>query len=405
MIRLLFERESGTVHPLLFKTTEITRRNYNLELSKHKDVEGIHKGSINTVDQDVVENRYLLSGAADSSIVIHDTLPASGDTQQTYKHVCQVSHNSGRTKHSVETVQWYPIDTGMFLTSGADYQLKIWDTNRMKVVDKYSFHGIVYSHHMSGIARRHCLVAVGCSRSTVKLIDMKAGSATHQLKGHDSSVFVVQWSSRDEFLLATCGADNKVFLWDVRKAKGRLATLDQHNGLSAFSKRDSKTAHDGAVNGLRFTSDGLHLVTFGTDDQLRLWNTFTGKNMFVNYGNVCNTSKKAAQIAISSFGTPDVVFAPSDSNIEVLDLYQGIRLGTLRGHYNSVNCCVHDSQRQYLYSGGSDRNILVWVPSMETEDYEEHMREQSKESSGEKWQARKLEVTADTWSSDEEDNR
>ncbi|KAK7489058.1 hypothetical protein BaRGS_00019719 [Batillaria attramentaria] len=405
MIRLLGERESGIIYPLIFQRAEVTRRNYCLELSKHKDVEGVHKGSINSVDLDVIENRYLLSGAADSSIVIHDTQPANGEAQQTYKHVCQVSHNSGSTKHSVETIQWYPIDTGMFTSSGADYQLKIWDTNRLKVADKYSFHGIVYSHHMSGISVKHCLIAVGCSRSTVKLVDMKAGSATHQLRGHDSSVFVVQWSSRDEFLLATCGADNRVLLWDIRSAKGSLVTLDQHNGESASHSKCAKTAHDGAVNGLRFTSDGLHLVTFGTDNQLRLWNAFTGKNMLVNYGYVYNTSRKAAQIALSCSGSPDVVFAPSDSNIEVVDLYGGNRITTLRGHYNSVNCCIHDCQTQYLYSGGSDRNILVWAPSSETEDYEEHLRDQSKESRGEKSFTQRTAATADTWSSDEEDNR
>ena len=47
--------------------------------------------------------------------------------------MCNVSHNRGTHKHSVETVQWYPMDTGLFTSSGADQQLKIWDTNRLKV--------------------------------------------------------------------------------------------------------------------------------------------------------------------------------------------------------------------------------------------------------------------------------
>ena len=74
-----------------------------------------------------------------------------------------------------------------------------------QVADKFTFSGLVYSHHMSHIAHRHCLIAVAAGRSTVKLVDLKSGSASHQLKGHNSSVYAVQWSMREEFLLATGG--------------------------------------------------------------------------------------------------------------------------------------------------------------------------------------------------------
>ena len=36
------------------------------------------------------------------------------------------------------------------------------------------------------------------------------------------------------------------------------------------------------MNGLRFAPDGLHLVSFGTDDRLRLWDAVTGKNTLVH---------------------------------------------------------------------------------------------------------------------------
>lgn len=36
-------------------------------------------------------------------------------------------------KYSVETVQWYPHDTGMFTSSSFDKTLKVWDTNTLQV--------------------------------------------------------------------------------------------------------------------------------------------------------------------------------------------------------------------------------------------------------------------------------
>ena len=33
----------------------------------------------------------------------------------------------------METVQWYPHDTGMFTSSSFDKTLKVWDTNTLQV--------------------------------------------------------------------------------------------------------------------------------------------------------------------------------------------------------------------------------------------------------------------------------
>ena len=40
-------------------------------------------------------------------------------------------------------------------------------------------------------------------------------------------------------------------------------------------------AHNGRVNGLQFTPDGLHLITFATDDRVRLWDLSTFEIMKV----------------------------------------------------------------------------------------------------------------------------
>ena len=40
-------------------------------------------------------------------------------------------------------------------------------------------------------------------------------------------------------------------------------------------------AHNGRINGLQFTPDGLHLITFATDDRVRLWDLSTFEIMKV----------------------------------------------------------------------------------------------------------------------------
>ncbi|EMP39968.1 DNA excision repair protein ERCC-8 [Chelonia mydas] len=216
-------------------------------------------------------------------------------------------------KFSVETVQWYPRDTGMFTSSSFDKTLKIWDTNTLQAGERQQESVMLYR-----------------------------GSAS-------------PWQ----------GADSRVKLWDVRRASGCLITLDQYNGeKSKASSEAANTAHNGRVNGLCFTSDGLHLLTIGTDDRMRLWNSSSGENTLVNYGKVCNESRKGLKFTISTGCDPEFAFVPYGSTIAVYTIYSGELITMLRGHYSTVDCCVFQPNFQELYSGSKDCNILAWVPAL-----------------------------------------
>lgn len=51
-------------------------------------------------------------------------------------------------KFSVETVQWYPYDTGMFVSSSFDKTVKVWDTEMLKVMHVLYKPNKVYSNYM-----------------------------------------------------------------------------------------------------------------------------------------------------------------------------------------------------------------------------------------------------------------
>ncbi|XP_052775910.1 DNA excision repair protein ERCC-8-like isoform X2 [Mya arenaria] len=261
----------------------------------------------------------------------------------------------------------------MFTSSGADCMLKVWDTNRLKPADEYQFSGIVNCHHMSPIATRHCLVAVATNSSTVKLVDLKSGSSSHSLKGHDTSVFVVKFSPYNEFILASGSGDRKILLWDIRNAKGSLLQFDQYNGRQPKDVLENNCAlsHNNAVNGLQFSSDGIHIVSCSTDNAVRLWNTSTGKNVGVDYGAISNRAKKCVQFAVSDGCSQDLVFIPNDTrrSVDALNMVTGKREYSLTGHYSYVNCCLYHPDLNELYSGANDRNILVWTPKTFSSQY------------------------------------
>ncbi|TWW60556.1 DNA excision repair protein ERCC-8 [Takifugu flavidus] len=270
----------------------------NLKLNHDRDVDRIHGNGINTLDIETIEGRYMLSGGADGVIVVYDLENFSGSQQYTCKAVCTVGRSSRHVhKFSVETVQWYPYDTGMFVSSSFDKTMKVWDTETLKPAEVFEFEGNVYSHHLSPIAKKHTLIAVGTKNPKIQLCDLRSGSKIHILQGHRAEVLSVRWSPRYEHILATA-----------------------------------------RVNGLCFTSDGLYLLTTGTDDRMRLWNGATGENTLVNYGKVCNESRKRLQFTVSRGCSPEFVFVPCGSSVAMYALHTGELITMLRGHYNNVDC-------------------------------------------------------------------
>ncbi|ELU06884.1 hypothetical protein CAPTEDRAFT_147072 [Capitella teleta] len=400
MLHLLHQREVGTDRPLALQTAQSSRRAYSLEISKDFDVQKIHTSGITSLDVDSTENRYLLSGSADGIVCVHDMENHNDVPKAEYPCVSTIGRsNRYRHKHSVETVKWYPFDNGMFLTSGTDKVLKVWDANVLKTADEFAFSGVVYSHDMSSLASSRCLVAVSTQSSQIKLIDLKTGSATHSLRGHTKAVYSVQWSSRDEHILASGSADSRVLMWDVRMAKGSLFILDQHNGETASNASSGiNTAHDGKVNAIRFLPDGLHLMTFGTDDRLHLWDASRGRHMNVNYGRIDNASRRSVRLSSSDGCRPPLAYVPTDSNIYVFDIFSGLRTSILRGHYTQVNACYFHADRQELYSGANDRNILIWTPVTD-KAFERQLQEKSEDQSAKNFTSRTA-ATADAWSSD-----
>lgn len=124
--------------------------------------------------------------------------------------------------------------------------------------------------------------------------------------------------------------------------------------------------------------------------------------MLVNYGRINNKSRKSITFAVSHVSKPEVVYVPSDSNISTYELFSGTKLGTLRGHFSQVNCCMRDANTQHLYSAGNDRNILSWLPQTDAvAAYEAHLTGGSTEAKVPRFTQR-IAATADTWSSDDD---
>ncbi|KAJ1977901.1 hypothetical protein H4R34_003412, partial [Dimargaris verticillata] len=318
-----------------------------------------------------IDQRYLLCGSGNGSVQLYDLREedVAADTETTVeKPVTPIGEIPRQLAHTytVSDIHWYPFDTGLFTTTSYDQTLKVWDTNSLQCASTFALGHRIFSHAVSSIAS-HCLIAANTADSFVRLCDLKSGSFTHSLAGHRSQVICAAWSPRDEFLLCTGGADGTARLWDIRRAKSCLVSLDWHNYGTSDLLANTNVAHNASINGLAFTHDGHRLASLGADRKMRLWDVQSGRHLLVNYGSKLPcTARRKYDLVIPPLTDcwPPLVFIPFSKTCEVgcWDLYSGEFVKTLKGPFRPVICAAWRQGREELYAGGYDQEILAWAP-------------------------------------------
>ncbi|XP_027355660.1 WD repeat-containing protein ATCSA-1 isoform X2 [Abrus precatorius] len=424
MWKQIRDREAGKLRAHCFANRVKSNRISQLQLSNHKDIVSPHKGSINCLQIDSTEGRYLLSAASDASVAVYDvqrpTVSEAGGVISKHRSIFVVDkQHQTPHKYAVSSAIWYPIDTGLFITGSYDHHINVWDTNTTQVVVNFKMPGKVYRTAISNLSTSHMLVAAGTEDVQVRLCDIASGAFTHTLSGHRDGVMTVEWSTSSEWVLVTGGCDGAIRFWDIRRAgcflvlnqsqtqlgrrppilkcsmitklhrsqdsstKLRAAQKKHANGSGSrqlpigrvpskgpvkqrlhpgmLSTQDRATAHYGAVTGLKATDDGMYLLSAGSDSRLRLWDIESGCDTLVNFETVRLQINKPIQLATTQDSA--FVFVPCMRAVKAFDMWSGNTDAILRGHYECVNSCWFNQQDQELYTGGNDRQILVWSPA------------------------------------------
>ncbi|KAF2324270.1 hypothetical protein GH714_011485 [Hevea brasiliensis] len=273
---------------------------------------------INSLQVDLTEGRYLLSGASDASAACFDIQRATDYEGRGLiaKHKCLFAvdkqHESGH-KFAISSAIWYPVDTGLFITGSYDHYIKSGILIPLRWC--YDSGMVNFKSISSQLGRRPPILA--CS-ATNKVSISKALSAGQNLP---SKPRVHQKKS-------AAGNGIKQSPLGRTPAKGPLRQR-LHPGM--LSSQDRATAHYGAVTGLKITEDGMYLLSAGSDSRMRLWDVESGCNTLVNFETVRLQTSKAIQLATTQDSS--LVFVPCMTAVKE------------------------------IYTGGNDRQILVWSPS------------------------------------------
>ncbi|CCH46315.1 Vegetative incompatibility protein [Wickerhamomyces ciferrii] len=381
MQSLLLDRQLGKVSCKNFERTSTEALYYNLEAQEYPKFSTKKKtvGSINALDFDKINHRFLLSGGADSSIKIFKVGQVKADI------IGDLNKSNGGHEYGVTDVKWWPFDMGMFLSSSYDSELKVWDTNTMDEAFSFNLNSKVHCFDISETGD-HSLIASGADSSHVRILDLKTTSAVHSLTGHNGGITSVKWSPNNPNELATGSSEGEVRIWDIRRTDSCLVQLDLYrtDESAPISSNDSKKvgvlkssvkAHARAVNGLSWFPSGKSLITTGNDEKIRVWDLepIGAVNTLLNFGPfVRNKFPSYKTILLSPISETELQYLwyPSDNGeILVFRIIDGKLVARLRKNLqeNSRSCCLTYSGNNSAtyFSGTVDGKINIWGPKDE----------------------------------------
>ncbi|XP_036144241.1 transducin beta-like protein 3 isoform X3 [Monomorium pharaonis] len=250
-------------------------------------------------------------------------------------------------------------DTGV-ITHHKSGLFKLWDwkTNKLIKLWKSIHKGPVMRITLSD---NSILMASGGSDGTVRLWNLRHHACTHNLKGIQGVISVLEFYPNNEKpLLFGAGDNTKIFGWDIITGQEKIV-LSGH-----FSK----------VTSLSFHKDGNYLVSSGRDRVLILWDILTGTSVRILpvYEGIEGTfmisakclpsfvtSRKSDGIYVASAGEKGVVkiwemktgkqiYAQDDSLVPPAKEEEGLSITHL--FYNSVH--------NIFAVASADHNIIVY---------------------------------------------
>lgn len=361
-----------------------------------------HLSGINSLD---ISNDLLLSGGADTCVKLWDV--STDQLNPIHASAPRKYHKFG-----ISTVKWWPNDTGLFLSASFDESVQVWDTSTFSSLHKFALDSKVFDIDVSSVGT-HALVAAGMGDSHIRLLDLNSTSTAQSLTAHKGKVLSVRWSPRDPYILASGGVDGELKLWDIRRAKSCVCSLDQFNVASESnvtvspSKRstsvkdissvkfqfndNSPKSHVGTINSILFNNQGNKVISLGNDDKIKVWDLTApnGVNMMVNFGPIV---KNRHPLRISPCLSPksetelEYLWFPNDNGeILVFELETGRLISRLNKHHlqrntrgfnknisktsgyvlnqNRATSIVYAGHNSATYFSGSlDGSISIWGP-------------------------------------------
>jgi dynein assembly factor with WDR repeat domains 1 len=213
--------------------------------------------------------------------------------------------------------------------------------------------------------------ATGSDDKSIKVwsTECKNKSLVTLIDGHTNWIKCVQWSKTHESLLASCGDDGRLCVWDVRTKvrtmpsitilsprrtqfncldwhpifEQHIATGAQDTSCAIWDLRNKKRVqiyaeHDSQINSVAFNSGGSLLLTGSADKSSRIFDCLEGRNIF-------NLLAHRTAITSTCFNPPGDLFATASTDKTVTIWKRNFDVVTIVPDYDDADSEITSHSR------------------------------------------------------------
>jgi len=120
-------------------------------------------------------------------------------------------------------------------------------------------------------------------------------------------------------------------------------------------------AHDDIISDVKFSNDGSFFVSCSRDKTIKLWKASNGQLIYTIYThkmvNCLSISHDNSLIACGYYNSLNYY---QESYIDIFRLSDGVKLVSLRGHFDDINSIDFTDDGSKLLSGSRDTTIRLW---------------------------------------------
>jgi len=250
-------------------------------------------------------------------------------------------------------------DGAMLLTGSYDNTARLWNVESGAQLRRFLGHTWWVWDAEFGPDEKNIVTA--SQDGTAIVWDTATGVPGAPFTGHDGPIFSVSFSP-DGVFVATGGYDKRVLLWkpaDVRPYDYRR--LQSNNGSVIPEPRfTALDGHSGPVRSVRYSADGLFLISGSDDNTVRLWSTEGGQLVKSFRGH--DGAVRAVAFAREN---AQILSASHDNRIRKWDIgeYEEVRVlqgQVLEGHVDAILSAGFSPNGDRIVTASRDRTARTW---------------------------------------------